>query len=96
VRGRVLAVWLITCLIGSTVWLFITLGVRDVPPVRFAVFRLPVALAVLLPIAIAGRTPFPRSARDWRLIAGSGVILLGLNDAPSVSCVRTCCSATRR
>jgi drug/metabolite transporter (DMT)-like permease len=81
VRGKVLGVWIVTCLIWSTVWLFIKLGVRDVPPVTFAVFRLAVALAVLLPIAMARRTPFPQSPRDWRLIAGTGVILLGLNYA---------------
>ena len=76
-----LAVWLLTCLIWSTVWLFIKLGVSDVPPVTFAAYRLLVALCVLAPIAFAKRVPLPRDPRDWRLIAGTGVLLLGANYA---------------
>ena len=39
-------VWVLTCAIWSTVWLFIKLGVRDVPPAAFAVYRMAIALAV--------------------------------------------------
>jgi drug/metabolite transporter (DMT)-like permease len=74
-----LSVWILTCLIWSTVWLFIKLGVTDVPPVAFAVFRMAVALLLLVPILLVRRTPLPRARRDWALIAGTGVILLGLN-----------------
>ena len=81
VSGPILLVWILTCAIWSTVWLFIKLGVRDVPPVTFAIFRLTVAVAVLLPIAWAQRRPLPAHARDWRLIAASGVVLLGVNYA---------------
>jgi drug/metabolite transporter (DMT)-like permease len=75
-----LFVWVVTCLIWSTVWLFIKLGVRDVPPVTFAVGRLAIALAILAPIAFARRTPLPRG-RQYFLIAATGVILLGVNYA---------------
>ena len=61
--GKVLAVWVITCLIWSTVWLFIKLGVQDVPPVTFGAFRLALALAVLLPIVFVRRTPWPQTGR---------------------------------
>ena len=76
-----LFVWVVTCLIWSTVWLFIKLGVRDVPPVAFAVFRMLVALLVLVPVTLLGRTPLPRRRSEWALIAGTGVILLGVNYA---------------
>src|SRR5687768_17960944 len=79
--SSVLFVWIATCLIWSTVWLFIKLGVRDVPPVTFAAFRLAAALAVLGPLTLARRTPLPRSPRDWVLIASTGVVLLGVNYA---------------
>jgi drug/metabolite transporter (DMT)-like permease len=81
VTASVLVVWVVTCAIWSTVWLFIKLGVRDVPPVTFAAFRLSIALAVLLPVTIAQRVPMPRLSRDWRLIAATGVLLLGVNYA---------------
>jgi drug/metabolite transporter (DMT)-like permease len=79
--GLVLFVWILTCAIWSTVWLFIKIGVRDVPPVTFAVFRLGAALAVLAPITLARRTPLPRTGREWSLIAATGVVLLGVNYA---------------
>jgi drug/metabolite transporter (DMT)-like permease len=79
VARSTLLVWLLTCLIWSTVWLFIKLGVRDIPPATFAVFRMSVALAVLAPVTLAQRIPLPRRGRDWCLIAGTGIILLGVN-----------------
>lgn len=77
----VVFVWILTCLIWSTVWLFIKLGVRDVPPVSFAAMRLIIAILVMVPITLALRAPLPRRWRDWRLILGTGVILLGFNYA---------------
>lgn len=79
--SRVAVVWVITCLIWSTVWLFIKIGVTDVPPVGFAAMRLVIAILVMVPVTLAGRTPLPRNPRDWALIAGTGVILLGFNYA---------------
>lgn len=80
-RARVLLVWLLTCAIWSTVWLFIKIGVRDVPPVTFAAWRLAAALAILGSLTWARGTPLPRRPRDWGLIAGTGVVLLGINYA---------------
>ena len=53
----VAVVWIITCLIWSTVWLFIKIGVNDVPPVSFAAMRLLIAILVMVPVTLAGRTP---------------------------------------
>lgn len=78
---RVALVWAITCLIWSTVWLFIKLGVRDVPPVTFAAGRLLIAILIMLPVTLAMKTPRPAKWRDWALIAGTGVVLLGFNYA---------------
>src|SRR6187549_3529794 len=76
-----LFVWVLTCAIWSTVWLFIKLGVRDVPPVAFAVFRMSVALAVLIPATLIRGTPLPRTRAEWLLIASTGFVLLGVNYA---------------
>ena len=53
----VLIVWWITCLIWSSVWLFIKIGVRDTPPATFASMRLVIALLVLLPVMALRRLP---------------------------------------
>ena len=76
-----LLVWWITCLIWSSVWLFIKLGLRDLPPVSFAALRLVVALAVLLPILWWRGVRLPREARDWYVLAVAGILLLGVNYA---------------
>lgn len=80
-RGRVVFVWILTCVIWSTVWLFIKLGVREVPPVSFAAMRLLIAIVVMVPLTLALRVPLPKQRRQWMLIAITGVILLGLNYA---------------
>jgi drug/metabolite transporter (DMT)-like permease len=77
----VLLVWWITCLIWSSIWLFIKIGVRDVPPATFASVRLVVALLVLLPVMALQRVALPRRPRDWLLIGATGFLLLGLNYA---------------
>ena len=76
-----LIIWGLTCALWSTVWVFIKLGVADVPPVTFAAYRLFVALLVLAPITAARRLALPRNPRDWVLIGGTGVLLLGVNYA---------------
>ena len=73
--------WWITCLIWSSVWLFIKLGLRDLPPVSFAAIRLVAAIAVFLPILTIRRVPLPRAARDWYVIGVAGILLLGVNYA---------------
>jgi drug/metabolite transporter (DMT)-like permease len=77
----VLLVWWITCLIWSSVWLCIKIGVGDVPPATFASTRLVIALLVLLPILAFSGQRLPRTRRDWLLIGGTGLLLLGLNYA---------------
>lgn len=79
--SRVAIVWVITCLIWSTVWLFIKIGVTDVPPVTFAAMRLVIGILVMVPITLSSKMPLPRAAADWNLIASTGEILLGLNRA---------------
>ena len=76
-----LIVWAVTCVLWSTVWVFIKLGVADVPPVTFAAYRLFVALLVLVPITAARRVALPTDRQDWVLIGGTGVLLLGVNYA---------------
>jgi drug/metabolite transporter (DMT)-like permease len=77
----VLIVWWITCLIWSSVWLCIKIGVRDTPPATFASMRIVIALLVLLPVMALRRLPAPRRTGDWLLIGATGLLLLGLNYA---------------
>lgn len=74
-------VWLLTCVIWSTVWFFIKVGVTDLPPITFAVYRLAVALFVLVPLMAVRRIPLPRDRREWLVVASAGILLLGANYA---------------
>jgi drug/metabolite transporter (DMT)-like permease len=77
----ILIVWWLTCLMWSSVWLCIKIGVRDVPPATFASVRLVIALAVLLSVMAVRGVPLPRRARDWLVIGATGFLLLGMNYA---------------
>jgi drug/metabolite transporter (DMT)-like permease len=76
-----ISVWWLTCLIWSSVWLFIKLGLRDLPPVTFAAIRLLVAIALFLPILRLRGVSLPRRAADWSIIFVAGLLLLGVNYA---------------
>jgi len=78
--GFVWFVWLVTCLIWSTVWLAIKIGVTAVPPLTFAYSRLLIALAVLVPAAaFRGRLRVTRA--DAGILLATGFLLLGVNYA---------------
>jgi drug/metabolite transporter (DMT)-like permease len=77
---RLLGVWWVTCLIWSSVWLFIKMGVTELPPISFAGIRLMIALAVVMPVLAIRRIPLP-PRRDWPMIAVTGLLLLGVNYA---------------
>jgi drug/metabolite transporter (DMT)-like permease len=77
----VIAAWIAACVIWSSVWLAIKIGVSGVPPFGFAALRLALALVVLLPLAWARHRRGAIAARELRLIAQTGALLLGANYA---------------
>jgi drug/metabolite transporter (DMT)-like permease len=72
-------VWLLLCCIWGSTWLFIKLGLADLPPLTFAGIRFLIASAILISIVAVRRTKLPRRRRDWLLLAGTGVIAFSLN-----------------
>ncbi|HYY94371.1 MAG TPA: EamA family transporter, partial [Pyrinomonadaceae bacterium] len=72
-------VFLLLCCIWGSTWLFIKLGLRDLPPVSFAAVRFVLASAVLFGIVAARRMRVPRTAREWTLIAVTGVLAFTFN-----------------
>jgi drug/metabolite transporter (DMT)-like permease len=78
-RWSVLLVWWATCVLWSSVFLFIKMGVTAVPPLGFAALRLALAAGILVLFTLVRRQPWPTEPRDWMLISSTGVLLLGLN-----------------
>ena len=76
---RTLAVWLLLCTIWSSTWIFIKLGLEDLPPMIFAGMRFVIASSVLLIVNLVRRAPWPRSGREWVFIAVTGWMTFSVN-----------------
>lgn len=74
-----LIVWFVLCLIWGSTWLFIKLGLQDLPPFTFAGIRFVIASVMLLSLIAVRRSPLPRERRDWELIAATGVLAFTVN-----------------
>jgi drug/metabolite transporter (DMT)-like permease len=72
-------VWLILSLIWGSTWLFIKLGLQDLPPFTFAGVRFVIAAAILLVVIAVRRMPLPHARRDWALIALTGIMSFSVN-----------------
>jgi len=72
-------VWLILCGIWGSTWLFIKLGLADLPPFTFAGIRFVLASLILALMIFARGVRWPRTRFDWILIAVSGALQFALN-----------------
>lgn len=72
-------VWLILCGIWGSTWLFIKLGLADLPPLTFAGIRFVIACVILFFIIRLRHIQIPRVRRDWILLAITGILSFGFN-----------------
>jgi drug/metabolite transporter (DMT)-like permease len=80
-KPRVVVVWLVVCLLWSSTFLFIRVGLAEIRPFTLAWIRLAVALAILTPIAIGRRHMRTLRSTEVRRVATAGLLLLGVNYA---------------
>jgi drug/metabolite transporter (DMT)-like permease len=79
VNWRIVAAWLALCVIWSSTWLAIKVGLRDLPPVSFCAIRFIIASAVLLLIRV-GRVPILlEHAADYGFLALTGLLSFTVN-----------------
>src|ERR1051325_4589043 len=76
-RARI--VFLILCCIWGSTWLFIKLGLRDLPPITFAAARFLLASSILFAIVKVRRVPLPRGRGEWALLLKTGVLAFTFN-----------------
>jgi drug/metabolite transporter (DMT)-like permease len=76
---KALAAWWLVALVWGTSWLFIKIGLEDLPPFGFGAARSAIALAALVALLIAIRRPPPREPAAWALMAASGLLVFGVN-----------------
>ena len=80
-KFAVAAAFVALCIIWSSTWLAIKIGLRDLPPISFVALRFVIAVVVLLAISV-GRVPLmPANRSDFKLLAYTGVLMFAVNYA---------------
>jgi drug/metabolite transporter (DMT)-like permease len=72
-------VWFILCLIWGSTWIFIKIGLADLPPISFASSRFILSAAIVFAIIRLKGIPLPRTSVEWRLFAITGFLQFALN-----------------
>lgn len=76
---RIPVAWLTLCVVWSSTWLVIKLGLRDLPPISFVALRFVIAILVLFVISFGRARLLPSSRADYLVLAGTGLLMFGLN-----------------
>ena len=71
-------VWCLLSLIWGSTWLFIKLGIADLPPFGFAGVRFLIAAVALSIVLHVTKRSLPRSLADWKLIIATGLVVITL------------------
>jgi len=73
------AAWLTLCIVWSSTWLVIKIGLRDLPPISYAGIRFVVAVIVLLAVSVGRVRLLPQRRSDYALLAFTGVLMFAVN-----------------
>src|SRR2546422_1127470 len=76
---RIPAAYLVLCIVWSSTWLAIKVGLRDLPPISFVAIRFVIAIAVLLVVSIGRAALLPLRRSDYLLLCFTGLLMFGLN-----------------
>jgi drug/metabolite transporter (DMT)-like permease len=75
----VVLAWVTLCVVWSSTWLAIKVGLRDLPPVSFVALRFVIAIAVLVAVSIGRVRLLPLRRSDYVLLAWTGVLMFAVN-----------------
>jgi drug/metabolite transporter (DMT)-like permease len=73
------AAWLTLCVVWSSTWLAIKVGLHDLPPISFVAMRFVIAIAVLLGVSVGRFRLLPLRRSDYAVLAVTGLLMFGLN-----------------
>ncbi len=77
--NAVVLAWLALCMIWGSTWLFIKLGLRDLPPFTFVGIRFLLASIILSLVIYFRRIRLPQNRGDWLFIAWTGFLCVTVN-----------------
>jgi drug/metabolite transporter (DMT)-like permease len=76
---RIPAAWLTLCIVWSSTWLAIKVGLRDLPPISYVAIRFLIAILALIAVSV-GHTPLlPKRRSDYGVLAFTGVLMFAIN-----------------
>src|SRR5437868_827629 len=76
---RIPAAWLTLCVVWSSTWLAIKVGLRDLPPISYVAIRFLIALIVLLAVSIGRTHLLPKRRSDYAVLAFTGLLMFAIN-----------------
>jgi len=79
VSWRIPIAWLILCVVWSSTWLVIKIGLRDLPPISFVAMRFLIAILVLVLVSIGRFALLPKRPFDYAVLAFTGILMFTLN-----------------
>ena len=71
--------WLTLCVVWSSTWLAIKIGLRDLPPISFVAIRFLIAIGVLLAVSIGRTRLLPQRRSDYTVLAITGILMFAVN-----------------
>src|SRR6266568_397097 len=71
--------WVTLCVVWSSTWLAIKIGLRDLPPISFVAIRFLIAIVVLLAVSIRRTRLLPRGRNDYVVLAITGILMFAVN-----------------
>src|ERR1700757_1436865 len=71
--------WLTLCVVWSSTWLVIKVGLRDLPPVSFVAIRFVIAVAALVLVSVGRVALLPKRRSDYIVLAVTGIMMFALN-----------------
>src|SRR5436309_14869246 len=71
--------WLTLCVVWSSTWLAIKIGLRDLPPISYAAIRFVIAVIVLFAVSLGRVRLLPRRGADYAILALTGVLMFAVN-----------------
>ena len=77
----IVAAYVTLCVVWSSTWLAIKIGLRDLPPISFVALRFTIAIVVLVLISIGQVRLLPARKSDYIVLGFTGVLMFAVNYA---------------
>src|SRR5438067_11121705 len=79
---RIPAAWLTLCIVWSSTWLAIKVGLRDLPPSSFVAIRFLLAIVALSAASVGRVRLLPLHRADYLVLAFTGILTFAVTYKP--------------